>query len=220
MLKKKITARKFYRTDGKMFAKELNFEVDVDKLAKLQSEEAVKRAIKEYARGMKVLTKEEIDEAKFDWKECLETWREKRKTKGNSMENIPPSRITSSAITTLASNEVFVFGSNLEGQHYGGAARYAYEHFGAVWGKGVGLYGMSYAIPTMQGGAETIKPYVDDFISFARQHPSKRFLVTPIGCGIAGLDPRQIAPLFREAVQESNISLPFNFWHILLESES
>ena len=73
-------------------------------------------------------------------------------------------RISSSHITRLAPNEVFVFGSNLQGMHGGGAARMAYEHFGAVWGQGVGLYGQSYAIPTMHGGVEAIKPYVDEFI--------------------------------------------------------
>ena len=66
----------------------------------------------------------------------------------------------------LKPNEIFVFGSNLAGAHGGGAAQLAYERFGAVLGQGVGLQGQSYAIPTMQGGVETIKPYVDEFITF------------------------------------------------------
>jgi len=120
-------------------------------------------------------------------------------------------RITPSYISKLALNEVFVFGSNLEGMHGGGAALTAYKKFGAVWGQGTGLQGQSYAIPTMQGGVETIKPYVDEFIDFARKHPDLKFLVTPIGCGIAGFTPSQIAPLFKEAKNIPNIYLPKEF---------
>lgn len=104
-------------------------------------------------------------------------------------------RVTPEWIHDLAPNEVFVFGSNLGGMHGGGAARIAYRCFGAKMGVGVGLQGQSYAIPTMQGGPETIRPYVDEFIDFARQHPETTFLVTPIGCGIAGFTPADIAPL-------------------------
>ena len=71
---------------------------------------------------------------------------------------------TPEQITELKPNEVFVFGSNLAGAHGGGAARMAYRHFGAVWGQGVGLQGQSYGIPTMHGGVDVIKPYVDQFI--------------------------------------------------------
>ena len=71
---------------------------------------------------------------------------------------------TPERISELKENEIFVFGSNLAGAHGGGAARLAYNRFGAVWGEGVGLHGKTYAIPTMQGGVETIKPYVDEFI--------------------------------------------------------
>lgn len=102
-------------------------------------------------------------------------------------------------ITKLQPDEIFVFGSNLAGMHGGGAARLAYQKFGAVWGQGVGLQGQSYAIPTMQGGVETIQPYVDEFIKFAKQHPQLKFLVTEIGCGIAGFSPSEIAPLFEQA---------------------
>ncbi len=115
---------------------------------------------------------------------------------------------TPDIITTLQQDEVFVFGSNLAGQHYGGAARAAYEHFGAVWGEGIGYFGQSYAIPTMHGGVADIRPYVDDFIDFAFSHPELYFLVTPIGCGIAGFHPADIAPLFRRAVEVENIVLP------------
>lgn len=118
---------------------------------------------------------------------------------------------TPNRIDKLHPHEVFVFGSNLQGMHGGGAARVAYKKFGAVWGKGVGLYGQSYAIPTMQGGVNTIKPYVDDFISFAKSHPELVFYVTRIGCGIAGFKDKEIAPLFKDALKIENIILPEKF---------
>lgn len=117
-------------------------------------------------------------------------------------------RTTPDYIQELQPNEIFVFGSNLQGMHGGGAARTAYQKFGAVIGQGVGLQGQSYAIPTMQGGVETIKPYVDEFIAFAREHQQLTFLVTRIGCGIAGFRNEEIAPLFAEAHEVSNIVLP------------
>ena len=118
-------------------------------------------------------------------------------------------------ISQLKPNEIFVFGSNLYGAHAGGAARIANMYFGAVWGQGVGLQGQSYAIPTMQGGVETIRPYVDEFIAFARQHPEYTFLVTRIGCGIAGFREEEIAPLFKDALDVENVLLPDTFVRIL-----
>lgn len=125
-------------------------------------------------------------------------------------------RITSDSILELASNEIFVFGSNLAGRHGGGAAQFAFKKFGAILGQGVGLHGQSYAIPTMQGGVDTIAPYVDQFIDFAKEHQDLKFLVTEIGCGIAGFSPKDIAPLFLKAIDVRNISLPKRFWEILL----
>lgn len=119
-------------------------------------------------------------------------------------------------IEQLEPNEIFVFGSNLAGMHGGGAARVAYEKFGAVWGQGVGLQGQTYAIPTMQGGVDSIRPYVDEFIAFAKAHPQYTFLVTPIGCGIAGFEEEEIAPLFKVAFGIENIVLPEWFVQILL----
>ena len=124
-------------------------------------------------------------------------------------------RIASNHITTLQPNEIFVFGSNLSGMHGGGAARLAYQKFGAIWGQGVGLQGQSYGIPTMQGGVNTIKPYVDEFIEFAKTHPQLKFLVTEIGCGIAGFSVEEIAPLFEQAIEVENIYLPERFWLVL-----
>ncbi|SRR5574344_1487006 len=124
-------------------------------------------------------------------------------------------RYTPAYITTLASNEIFVFGSNLAGRHGGGAARTAIDKFGAIWGQGVGLQGKSYAIPTMQGGVETIKPYVDEFINFANEHSELTFFVTRIGCGIAGFKEEEMAPLFKEALNMQNVYLPKSFVNIL-----
>lgn len=117
-------------------------------------------------------------------------------------------RTTPEFITSLQPNEIFVFGSNLKGMHGGGAAYVAYRKFGAIMGQGVGLQGQSYAIPTMQGGVETIRPYVDEFILFAKEHPDLTFLVTRIGCGIAGFTDDEIAPLFEQAHDVENIVLP------------
>ena len=124
-------------------------------------------------------------------------------------------KFTPDFITALKPNEIFVFGSNLSGFHGGGAALVALEKFGAVWGQGVGLQGQSYGIPTMQGGVETIVPYVDEFIQFAKEHPELTFYVTRIGCGIAGFRDKEIAPLFSKAMQLDNVILPKTFWEEL-----
>jgi hypothetical protein len=118
---------------------------------------------------------------------------------------------TPDMITELRPDEIFVFGSNLAGMHGGGAAYAAWRKFGAIMGQGVGLQGQSYGIPTMQGGVETIKPYVDEFITFAKGHPELFFFVTRIGCGIAGFRDEEIAPLFAAAKGVSNICLPESF---------
>ena len=126
-------------------------------------------------------------------------------------------RYTPDKISELKENEIFVFGSNLQGFHGGGAAKIAYRSFGAEWGKGIGLYGKSYAIPTMQGGVETIRPYVDEFIRFAIENPHLVFLVTRIGCGIAGFRDEEIAPLFIDAIDVGNIILPEEFVHCIVD---
>lgn len=135
------------------------------------------------------------------------------------LNNMYNREYTPERITALKPNEIFVFGSNLAGSHGGGAARLAYNRFGAKWGQGVGLQGQSYAIPTMQGGVETIKPYVDEFIEFARQHPEFKFLVTRIGCGIAAFTPNEIAPLFNDAIDLENVILPKDFVDVLSSTQ-
>ena len=127
---------------------------------------------------------------------------------------------TPDRIMELKPKEIFVFGSNLAGAHGGGAAWLAYNRFGAIWGQGTGLQGQSYGIPTMQGGVETIRPYVDEFISFAKTRPDLKFYVTQIGCGIAGFRVGEIAPLFQAAVDVENIILPQAFVEVISRSES
>lgn len=126
--------------------------------------------------------------------------------------------VTPENITKLHPGQIFVFGSNLAGQHMGGAARAAVMHFGAKMGVGVGIQGQSYAIPTMQGGVETIRPYVDQFLDYAKEHLHNQFLVTKIGCGIAGFTCQEIAPLFAKAIDMPNISLPQEFIDIIRSS--
>lgn len=126
-------------------------------------------------------------------------------------------QFTPEMIKSLEPNEVFVFGSNLGGFHAGGAARAALNNFGAVWGQGVGLQGQSYAIPTMHGGVDAIRPYVDEFIQFAQSRPDLYFYVTRIGCGIAGFRDEQMAPLFAAALPLDNVALPKSFYDILTQ---
>lgn len=126
---------------------------------------------------------------------------------------------TPEKITSLNKNEIFVFGSNIEGHHGGGAARFARKYFGAISGVGVGLQGQSYAIPTMHGGVDVIKPYVDQFVDFAQLHPEYTFFVTKIGCGIAGFTEQDIAPLFSEVLNLENVILPKKFVEIINNSK-
>lgn len=124
-------------------------------------------------------------------------------------------RVTPDFITELKEGEIFVFGSNKEGMHGGGAARIAYKEFGARWGEGVGMTGRCYAIPTMDGSLDIIRKHVDDFTEYAAAHPELTFLVTRIGCGIAGWRDSEIAPLFGKASELDNVTLPEEFWKIL-----
>ena len=117
-------------------------------------------------------------------------------------------------VTSLRQNEIFVFGSNLGGIHNGGAALAALR-FGACVGKGVGIQGQSYAIPTVGVAVARIPLYVNDFIDYAIAHPDKQFLVTRIGCGSGGFTDGVIAPLFMRAVNVSNITLPVEFARVL-----
>ena len=106
---------------------------------------------------------------------------------------------------------VFVFGSNLAGRHGAGAARHAVEHWGAIYGQGIGRQGNSYAIPTKHERIETmsldaIRPHVLDFLRYAAEHPGDSFLVTAVGCGFAGLEPKDILPMFDGATENVFLS--------------
>lgn len=110
---------------------------------------------------------------------------------------------------------IFVFGSNLAGRHGAGAARWAYQVYSAEYGVGVGPTGMAYAIPTKDYNIltmplEDIKPYVDKFLAYAKEHPELEFKVTRIGCGLAGYTEADICPMFEGA--PSNCHLPGG-WH-------
>lgn len=129
-------------------------------------------------------------------------------------------RITPDNITKLLDKQVFVFGSNLSGRHGKGAAKTALT-FGAIWGQSKGLQGKTYGIPTKDAAIKRtlsineIKPFVDEFIEFAIANGNLIFLVTEIGCGLAGYKPKDIAPLFKKALNVENILLPKRFWHKL-----
>ena len=115
-------------------------------------------------------------------------------------------------ITELKENEIFVFGSNLQGHHDGGAAKQALDQFGAIYGKGVGRQGKCYAIPTM-GGLIEMHQYIIDFKEYAVLRPDLTFLLTPIGTGIAGYSPEQIAPMFKNT--PNNVVIPQEFKELL-----
>lgn len=124
-------------------------------------------------------------------------------------------RVSPDLIDALEDGEIFVFGSNIYGMHGGGAAAVARRKFGAVMGCGEGLQGRSYALPTMEG-FEAMRTAVNRFIAFARTRRDLKFLVTAVGCGIAGYNPAQVAPLFTDAVALENVYLPASFWDVLL----
>jgi hypothetical protein len=134
--------------------------------------------------------------------------------------NIMENRTSPENITKLEPNEIFVFGSNLSGRHGKGAAKQALT-WGAIWGQAAGIQGRTYGIPSKNASITRtlalteIKPFVDDFIEFAKNNQSLTFLVTEIGCGLAGLKPKDVAPLFKDAITITNIHLPKRFWHKL-----
>ena len=130
-----------------------------------------------------------------------------------------PSTTSENTRDYTCETEIFVFGSNETGRHGKGAAKTALR-FGARFGVGDGISGNSYAIPTKDSkirtlGQTKIKKYVQNFIEYAKENTDKVFLVTEIGCGLAGYSPKDIAPLFQSAIDIENVYLPANFWKIL-----
>lgn len=135
-------------------------------------------------------------------------------------------RITPENITELKSNEVFVFGSNLAGQHYGGAAKFAYEKLNYPWGVSMGLIGQARAIPTLNERFEKlsltmINFYISLFYSRLKTDLfiKTKFYVTPIGCGIAGFTPNEIAPMFERFVNLRNVYLPKSFLKVIYKNK-
>lgn len=126
-----------------------------------------------------------------------------------------PNRVAPDYVESLADNEVFVFGSNIFGFHDSGAAEVAHMKFGAIYGEYSGHRGQSYAIPTDGVPYSKTASLIYKFIRYAESHPNYKFIVTKIGCGIAGYLPSQIAPFFAPAVGVGNILLPLDFWNYL-----
>ena len=122
-------------------------------------------------------------------------------------------------ITSLKSNEVFVFGSNLNGNHVGGAAYQALEKFGAEMGNAEGMQGQSYAIPTLDKNMERInltdlEHSIGRFYDYADEHPDLIFYLTKIGCGIAGYEVSDIATVVNCRDIPANVIIPEEFTHV------
>ncbi len=131
------------------------------------------------------------------------------------------SHTTPQHIMELLDNEVFVFGSNINGDHNGGASAFAVNNFGAVMGQAEGMQGKSYAIPTVGSSLNQLHQSVGRFLEYAKTHPDQKFYVTAIGCGSAGLTPSLIAPSFETVISQniSNVWLPADFWNVIDNKE-
>ncbi len=220
-MKIKISVIKFEVVNGKKTGKSFSFEMDPKEMAKYKTEATVRKKIEDYVAKSGVFKRDELKDVKYSMKEFLEEWKkqipiveQEELAKLEASTNNPGTRITPDVITRLGASEVFVFGSNEQGLHYGGAAKAAMENFGAIMGQGNGLQGKSYAIPSMSG-LGVMGEYVKEFCEFAKAHPEKRFLVTEIGCGIAGYSVSDVAPLFECCLDVDNITLPASFWDLL-----
>jgi len=134
-------------------------------------------------------------------------------------------KFTPDKISSLKKNQIFVFGSNEAGVHGAGAAKLAHQKFGAVYGVGFGLQGKSYAIPTKDLEIRTlpldkIEYYIYSFLTEAMEYPDTEFLVTKIGCGLAGYSETEIANLFKNKLIPENVTLPESFYNIINSHES
>ena len=217
----KIQVIKFETVNGKKVGKSFSFRLDPKEMAKYKTEATVRRRIEQHVAQSGVFKRSELKELKYNMKEFLEEWKRQlpiveaeELAKLQKSENSPESRITPQRIVSLAPNEIFVFGSNAQGMHLGGAAKTAAERFGAVMGQGHGPQGMSYAIDTMSG-MEDMKTDIIAFKQYTSAHTEKHFFVTLIGCGIAGYQPSDVAPLFASFKDLTNVSLPAEFWNII-----
>ena len=218
-----ITAIKFETVNGKKTGKSFAFKLDPKKMAVYKTEPTVRKKIEKYVAKSGVFKSSDLKDLKYSMKDFLEEWKKQvvivqaeELEKLEASPNNPDTRITPDTITRLAPNEVFVFGSNKQGLHYGGAAKVALENFGAIMGQGNGLQGKSYGIDSMSG-LGMMGERVKEFCEFAKIHPEKRFLVTEIGCGIAGYSIGEVAPLFECCRDVDNITLPTSFWDVIGE---
>ena len=143
-----ITAIKFETINGKKTGKSFAFKLDPKKMAVFKTEATLRKKIEEYVAKSGVFKKDELKDLKYNMKDFLEEWRRQlpiveaeELAKLDASPNNPENRITPDNITRLGANEIFVFGSNEQGLHYGGAAKAAMENFGAIMGQGNGLQG-------------------------------------------------------------------------------
>ena len=216
----KINVIKFETINGKNVGKAFSFPMDAKKMARYKTEATVRKKVEEYVTKSGLFKKNELNELKYDMTDFLQEWKKQKPiVEAEMLKELEAStnagnRITPEHINRLGTNEVFVFGSNARGLHHGGAAKVAVESFGAVMGQGHGLQGKSYAINSMSGISEMEKD-IKLFCEFAKSNPQKHFLVTPIGCGIAGFSPNDVAPLFKKCAILNNVSLPRSFWQII-----
>lgn len=217
----KIKVTRFEVIDGKKTGKLLVLSLDPKEMAVYKTDTTLRKNIEERVQRSGVFKFNEVKDLKYDMKEFLTAWR-KEVSQAKDDENAEQillqraneQRITPARISSLMENEIFVFGSNALGQHMGGAARQAVQQFGAIMGVGHGIQGSSYAINTMSGIPD-MKKDIKDFEEYATSHPEQRFLVTAIGCGIAGYTPEQVAPLFKGCRDISNVTLPEEFWYYI-----
>lgn len=120
-------------------------------------------------------------------------------------------RIAPNNIVSLQENQIFVFGSNIDGAHNGGAAYYALQHFGAKLGQAEGIQGQNYAIPTDGNSFEELKKAIERFTEYAVFHPQFKFMLAAIGTSNACYEVKEIAPLFRQAYAFDNVYVPRSF---------
>lgn len=216
----KVTALKLEVVNGKHTGRTYAFYADMKEYGKCKTLTALKKKVREDIVSGRIFNAAELDALRYDIAELEQEWKRIRplvkeeEAKAADVVNVIKDRITPTHITRLGTKEVFVFGSNGAGRHMGGAASYALEHFGAVMGKGHGPQGKCYAIDTMSG-PEVMERDVKAFVEYARKHKDKIFLVTPVGCGIAGLSPSDVAPHFASCKELENVTLPKEFWQAI-----
>ena len=208
--------------NGKKNEKVFSFEMDAKEMARqAKSVDSVQKRLEEYVVKSGFCKDDELKDLTYDMKDFIQEWKKQIHiveaeglSEADKSGNDCNSRLTPKQINDLAENEIFVFGSNSQGHHYGGAAKQAVECFGAIMGQGHGPQGRCYAINSMSG-LDDMKEDIDAFQTFAQAHPEKRFLVTLIGCGIAGYRPADVAPLFVGCKELANVCLPAEFWEII-----